>query len=236
MININDTIQFIKRRIGYPNVSVELSDEDIADIIKHETLLLFEQYIPDTNRISIPKGSKKYRVKKNLYWVIDPQDREVFAVQSVEPEESELLSNGYPYTTPIASYSNVPDMLQSINEAHIAMQWGRTLKWWQESIANQVWIFSEEGVSGKYSVSYTRSHAPDLSSISREYAIDFSNLALGHTLMNIGNIRSKYASIGTPLGEVTVNTELYSQGQELINSTIEKLDRIKPIYCQLMVM
>ena len=109
MININDTVQFIKRRLGYPTVSLELSDSDIEDIIKHESLQLFEQYVPSTGIISIPKGSKKYRVKKNLYWVIDPQDREVFWVQSVEPEMSELLANGYPYTTPIASFYNLPE-------------------------------------------------------------------------------------------------------------------------------
>lgn len=235
MININDTVQFIKRRLGYPTVSLELSDSDIEDIIKHESLQLFEQYVPSTGIISIPKGSKKYRVKKNLYWVIDPQDREVFWVQSVEPEMSELLANGYPYTTPIASYYNLPDTLERINQAHITMQWGRTLRWYQQEGINQVWIFSDEGISGRYLISYTRSHAPDLSSISREYAIDFTNICLAYTMMMIGQIRSKYSTLGTPIGDIAINNELYGQGQEILNNTIEKLSKTQPIFTQIAI-
>ena len=235
VVNINDTIQFIKRKLGYPSVSLELSDNDIADIIKYETLLLFEQYIPDVGRIMINKYSKKHRIKKNLYWVIDPNDREVFAVQSVEPEQSELLAHGYPWTAPIISYQQVPDHLTRLAESHLAMQYGKSLRWWQESVANQVWIFSDDSISGRYSISYTRSHAPDLSSVSREYAIDFNNIALAYTMMTIGQIRSKYSTIGTPLGDIQINNELYTQGSEILNTTVEKLDKIKPIFTQVIV-
>lgn len=236
MVNINDTIQFIKRRLGYPNVSIELSDQDISDIIRYESLLLFEQYCPDLGRVLIPKNSKKYRIKRNLYWIRDKNDREVFWVQSVEPEESTMLANGYPYTTPVISIDNLPDLLINTNEAHIKYQWGRQLAWYQEEQSNRVWIFSEEGLDGRYLISYTRSHAPDLSSISREYAMDFNNICLGFTMMAIGNIRTKYSTIGTPLGEIQVNGgDLASQGQELINTTVEKLDKTKPRFIQLEV-
>lgn len=230
MISINDTIQYCKRQCGFPYVSIELSDEDIANIIKFESLLLFQQYVPDTNRITIKKGSKKYRIKDNLYWVIDPLDREVFWVQSVEPEESELLANSYPYQTPIVSFDSIPELLGMEEKAHTSMRYGRSLIWMQEDGSNKLWIFSKDGISSKYSVLYTRSHAPDLSTINREYGIDFVNICAANVMMVIGNIRSKYSTIGTPVGEITLGTELYSNGQSLLTSTIEKLDKIKPTY------
>lgn len=235
MVNVNDTIQFIKRKLGYPSVSLEVSDSDIENVIKYESLLLFEQYVPDVGRILINKYSKKHRIKKNLYWVIDPHDREVFAVQSVEPEQAELLAFGTPWTAPIVNHTQVPDILTRLQQSHLAMQYGKSLRWWQESIANQVWIFSDDSISGRYSISYTRSHAPDLSSISREYAIDFNNIALAYTMMMIGQIRSKYGTIGTPVGDIQINNELYSQGNEILNATIEKLDKIKPIFTQVII-
>lgn len=231
MININDTIHYIKRKLGYPSVSIELTDEDIVDIIKHESLLLFEKYVPDIGRRVISKGSKKFRVKKNLYWVIDPLDREVFYVQSVYPEEAEMLANGYPYTVPIRTYDSLPDVLDSTMKAHTSYKWGRSLHWWQESGINQVWIFSEDGISSRYSVSYTRSHAPDLSSINREYAMDFTNICLANTMQTIGQIRSKYSNFGTPVGDIPLNgSDLVSQGETLLNTTIENLKAISPIY------
>lgn len=236
MVNLNDTLQYIKRKLGYPAVSIELSDVDIEQIIKYEALLLFEQYVPDVGRIRINKYSKKHRVKRNLYWVIDPKDREVFAVQSVEPEMTELMAFGYPYTVPVTTYHAVPDTLIRMSQAHLAMQYGKSLRWWQESIPNQVWIFSDDSISSRFSISYTRSHAPDLSSISREYAIDFNNIALAYTMMMIGQIRSKYGTIGTPIGDIQLNTDLYSQGTELLNTTVEKLDKIKPIFGQIAIM
>ena len=236
MVNINDCLQFIKTRLGYPTVSLELDDETISQIIKYEALLMFEQYCPDVGQYSFSKNSKKYRIKRNLYWVIDKNDREVFWVQNVIPEQSELLANSYPYTLPIVSYDNIPTTLEEMNKAHIQMQWGKQLSWWQEEQSNRVWIFSDDGLSSRYIITYTRSHSPDLSSISREYAIDFNNIALGYTMMAIGNIRSKYSSIGTPLGDIQIGgSELVSQGQELINTTVEKLNTTKPRFIQLEV-
>ena len=234
MVNVNDTIQFIKRKLGYPSVSIELSDNDIADIIKNESLILFEKYVPYLGRRIIIKGSKKFRIKKNLYWVIDPLDREVFWVQSVYPEEAEYLANNYPYTVPIRTYDNLPDLLDSTMKAHTSYKWGRALRWYQEPGVPQVWIWSEEGISSQYSVSYTRSHAPDLSTINREYAIDFMNICLGYVCQVIGQIRTKYGSIGTPIGEIPIGgTDLYSQGENLINTTIEKLEKTAPIFTQI---
>ena len=231
LVNINDVIQYCKRECGFPYTSIELSDEDIINIIKFESLQLFEQYVPDLGRRTINKGSKKFRVKKNLYWVIDPLDREVFWVQSVEPEESELLANVYPYQTPIVNYDMIPDLLGRIEKAHTSMRYGRSLIWIQEDGTNQVWIFSADGISNKYSVSYTRSHAPDLSTINREYAIDFANICAANVMMIIGQIRNKYTNLSTPVGELGINgSELFSNGQSLLSSTIEKLDKIKPTY------
>lgn len=236
LININECIQFIKRRLGYPSVSIELSDDQIAEIIKHETLMLFESIIPDVGKIFIRKGSKKYRVRRHLYWVIDPKDREVIAVQSVDPEQTELLANSYPYTVPIVNYYNIPELLLDMTKAHISMKFGKSLVWYQEDGKPQVWIWSSDGLSSRYLVTYTRSHAPDLSSINREYAMDFYNLALANSMIMIGNIRTKYGQITTPVGDLNINgSELLSNGQTLLQSTVEHLDKVKPTYCPMIV-
>ena len=236
MININETVQYIKRRLGHPNVSIEIPDETIAEIIKNETLWTFQQYIPDYGRYSFSKSSKKYKLKRNLYWVIDPNDREVFWVQEIIPEETEMLANSYPYTMPMVNFESIPEVLMNINKAKVQMQWNRGMTWFQEEGTNRVWIFCEESLSGRYSIGYTRSHAPDLSSISAEYKADFNKLALGETMLAVSAPRSKYSNIGTPLGDIQTNGDnLAQQGQALIDAVVQELDKKKPRYIQLLV-
>ena len=235
MVTINECVQYIKRYLGYPAVSLELSDDQIVEIIKHEALMQFETYVPDVGKIFIRKGSKKHRVKKHLYHVIDPKDREVFVVQSVDPEQSELLANSYPYTVPIVNYNNIPDLLLDISKAHVSMKFGKSLLWYQETGRPQVWIWSEDGLSSKYLVTYTRSHSPDLSSINREYAIDFYNLCLAYTMIGIGNIRTKYSSLNTPIGDISISGSLLEEGQTMLTSTLESLQKKAPIFTQLVV-
>ena len=229
MININDCLSYIKRNMGYPKVSIELSDQDLIDIIQTESRILFQQYVPHSKRRFINKYSKKYRIKKNLYWVRDNNDLEIFWVQDVTPDETSALATGWPYSLPTISVDNIPYMLESINRAKINNQWSRSgLKWYQEHQGNQVWIFSEDGLCTRYSILYTCEHNPDLSSISGEYAIDFMNICLGFSKIAAGSIRSKYGSLQTPVGEIPINNELAAEGKELINATVEKLNTTKP--------
>lgn len=235
MININNVIGYIKRQLGSPFVSSELDDKSIEQIMKYEALLAFEKYVPDVGRIYINKHSKKHKIKKNLYWVIDPQEREVFAVQSVEPDQTYMFANAYPYTMPVVSFESLPQIALQMTNAETAMRYGKELMWYQESVSNQVWIFSDDGLSGRYSISYTRSHAPDLSTIGREYASYYNDIALAYVMMTIGHIRSKYGTIGTPVGDIQLDTNLLSEGKELLSSTLEKLDKVKPIYTQIVI-
>lgn len=235
MISINQTVQYIKRSLGYPYISIELSDDQIVDVIKNEGIMTFESKVPDLGRRVIRKGSKKFRIKKNLYWVVDPLDREVFWVQSVIPEESEMLAHGLPYTTPIIAYDNIPDIVMRTAQGHTVYRWGKGLHWWQIDGTPQLYIFSEDGISSQYEVSYTRSHSPDLSTINREYAKHFMDICAAQVMMIIGQIRSKYGSnIGTPVGDIPIgSSELYSQGQTLLSSTLEDLEKIAPIFFQM---
>ena len=235
MLNINQTISYIKRHLGHPFVSLEVDDQTIEGIMKHEVLMLFEQYVPDVGRIVVDKHSVKHKIRRNLYWIIDPNEREVLAAQSVEPEMTYMFANAFPFTMPIVGFNNIPNLALQMANTQTAMRFGRELLWYQESIPNQIWIFSDEGLCSRYSVSYTRSHAPDLSTIGREYVMYFNDLSLAYVMMTIGHIRNKYSTIGTPLGDVPIDTNLLNEGKELLAVTLEKLDKNKPIYIQVVV-
>lgn len=236
MISINETLQYIKRQLGYPFVSIELSDEQIVEVIKNEGILTFETKVPDLGSRILKKGSKKFRIKKNLYWIIDPLDREVFWIQSIIPEEAEMLANGMPYTTPIVAYDNIPDIVMRTAQGHTVYRWGKGLYWWQIDGKPQVYIFSDDGISSQYHISYTRSHSPDLSTINREYAKHFMDICLANCMIILGQIRDKYGNgnVKTPIGDIPIGgSEMYTRGNDLLTKTLEDLGKIAPIFFQM---
>jgi hypothetical protein len=52
---------------------------------------------------------------------------------------------------------------------------------------------------------------------------------------NIGEIRKKYGTLSTPMGEIAINTEISSEGKELHNTAIEELKKNETVYVNVMV-
>jgi hypothetical protein len=234
VLTVEQIVSYIKRTLGTPFVSIELVDSIIETIVIEDVLPIFTQYVPDSNRIIIDKSKKDQRVDpkiKNLYWVRDPDEREVLCVVDVTETHGALIASNYPIILPIGSYESLPEMVLNIHKAEYAMKYSTSdLTWKQEQNLNQVWIYGNDSLSNYYSVRYTRTHAEDLSTVPYEYIQSFRDLSLAQVQIVLGNIRQKYGTLNTPLGDIQINTEIGAKGTELFNATVEKLLKTQPTF------
>ena len=238
MITVGEVVSYIKRSLGEPFVSLELMNSQIEEIVMEDALKDFTKYVPDTNRIILEKKiSNRVNPKmENLYWIRDPEERRVYSVIEVNQSNDASIASNYPITMPITSYDGLPEKVLQIHKSVYSMHFTSSdLTWRQEGTKNQVWIFSDDSLSGYYSVKYTRSHAPDLHSIPEEYVMDFQNLSLARVQIVLGSIRTKYGTLNTPLGDIQINAEIGNQGKELLNATIEELKKIQPPHVPLYI-
>ena len=53
MLSMSKVLYFIKTQLGYPNVIIEKSDNEMELFIKMFTLMEFSKYVPDINEVLI---------------------------------------------------------------------------------------------------------------------------------------------------------------------------------------
>ena len=229
MITVNEIVNYINRSLGAPFVALELSKEDFIPFIQEEALDVFTEYVPDINRIVINTEKKKDLVNpkvKNLFWVKDPDERQVLSVINVSMDQSAFLAMGYPIFMPFTSADNVSEYALSMANADIGLAYSKTdVTWHQERNLNQVWIYCSDSMSKLFNVEYTRTHDKDLSTIPHEYNQLFRDLCLGFVMKSIGEIRSKYSTLNTPVNDITIENSIRDRGEQLIDKTKEELEK-----------
>lgn len=228
-MTIDEVTRYINRSLGAPFVALELSKEDFIPFIQEEALDVFTQYVPDINRIILNTDKKENYVNKkikNLFWVKDPDERQVLSVINVSMDFSAFLAMGYPIFMPFTSADNVSEYALSMANADIGLAYSKTdVTWHQERNLNQVWIYCSDSMSKVFSIEYTRTHDPDLSTIPHEYNQLFRDLCLGFVMKSIGEIRSKYGTLNTPISDISLDNSLRDRGESLIDKTKEELEK-----------
>lgn len=235
MLTVDQVIRYINRRLGAPYVALELNNDDFKEFIQEDALSLFTEFVPDTNRITLDTSKPELiRVKKdvqNLFWIKDPDERQVMSVINVSMDNSAYLVNGYPYYMPHTSPETAMDYVLAMSNADIGIQYSKTeLTWEQERNLPQVWIYCEDSLSTNFSVLYTRTHDPNLSTIPQEYVQSFKDLCLAYAQLAIGEIRTKYGTINTPINDIQVDAGIRDRGETLLGKVEEKLQKTAVIF------
>lgn len=235
MLTVDEVCKYIQRTLGTPLVSLELTNDMLLPYIQEDALSHFESYIPDVNRIVLDTSeTSKDRVRnniKNLFWVKDPECRQVSMITDVNEDKMVHLAFGEPYIMPITGVDSVIDYAMAINSADIARYYSSShLTWYQEKHLPQVWIFSEDSLSHYFSVEYTRSHDPSLSTIPQEFKKLFKDLCLAYVMRSIGEIRTKYGTLNTPVGDIQIDGGLRERGESLLNKCDEELQKKATIF------
>lgn len=235
MLTVDQVCSYIKRSLGSPYIPLELTNDELLPYITEDALTLFTEYVPDVNRIvldiSNPKKFRVYPKVENLFWVKDPDERQVLSIVDVNKDSNAYLAFGYPVFMPYTSAENAMNYALSMANADIAMQYSKTdLSWQQERNLNQVWIYCEDSISNLFSVKYTRTHDLNLSTIPQEYNQTFKDTALAYVMKSIGEIRSKYSTLNTPVNDIQIDNSIRDRGDSLLDKCKDKLEKTALIF------
>lgn len=226
MLNWSFITQRIKDELVVANQPLEKSDDEIVDYLKRNALKKFERYYPDKNIITLNTYDQTVRVPntKDIFYIFDPDDREVLNVCQLITNASDLAILGHDITGLGAlTYEQIPTVLLANNMARTTQIYSH-YKYLTEFLPpNKVRILPH--YQGSCSIEYERSHDPELSTIEPSLQTFFVDLCLGMVEMWIGKIRQKFTSYNTPFGEIQVNGDvIYNDGKDLFDKTIEKLE------------
>lgn len=228
MLTQQKVLAFVKRKLGYPNVIIELSDETILEHMEMFTLTEFSKYIPDDEELVLDTELAENKTEQsNVFYLHDRDECDILSVSDVIfPHETLYLIN-YPYVAPITQLPEVPNQLLQMLNAENAEQFSNMLSSFEFWEPNRLRIYCSM-IPSKLVVRYQRVHPATLESIPVEYQPEFQYLLLADVMSMCGGIRNKYASISTPFGDVQLGADLGSAGDALKEKILDKLDASPP--------
>jgi hypothetical protein len=231
MLNWDEVLYYVKRRIALPSSYVEATDAELKRYIITTALRTFSDYFPDIDwAVVYPTNPSHITDQKNIYKFFDSEDLSILGVRNYYFSDSSYFATGNPIWPAFsiggscAQGSEVAQMaiksLQS-NMLRPFSAWGYTGKFIRP---NYVRILPT--IDQMFVVEYERGQPHDLRKIPGEHERDFMDLALAEIMIWIGTIRTHYGQgqISTPFGDIPLQGDmLKNDGNELRRETIERL-------------
>lgn len=225
----NNLITYIKRKLGVPLNLLELSDDDLINIIKEDVLPAMSQYIGKPCWIRLGVKDKVPCDDSNLvyelYKIPIPCDIVLVDVQEVYYNRDNMGTLGIyqnmlsvldPRDTVMTN--EFLDMLNSL-EAVQAFDF----------IAPNLIKF-ERPLMGNDVILECKAEHSDLHSIPSDYYHEILKpWCVAEILENVAAIRSKFQNLSTPFAEINLNvTELLNKSEQIKTQIQEKLDATPP--------
>ncbi len=228
MLNKSKVIYFVKARLGFPHVAIELSDEDIWDYIKMFTLDEFSKYKPDVHEMILNLRDPNNRTPDvKVFLLHEPDGCRIMNVVTVIYPESDLWVQGYPYQAPLTSYGALPNDVLAAEQAETTEQFSRMNPSFNFTEPNRLRLYRSL-LPERVVVRYERVQPDNLMYINSEYEPEFLYLCLADIMTLCGNIRSKYSNLSTPFGEIPINGDMVSAGEQLKSNVISRLETLWP--------
>ena len=231
MLSMSKVLYYIKTMLGHPHVVIEKSDAEMEMHIKLFALNEFSKYIPSIHELPLRRGDPTVRIKdnENTYILKDPDGCDILNVVAVLQEESSMFLYGYPWFAEINSIDNVATQLLMVDEAETREMFSRGHMTFNFMPPNKVRIYPAVDDSyDKFLIRYERVQPETLSEIPPEFQQEFLTLCLADVMIMCGNIRNKYQNISTPFGEIPLNAELGSKGEEIKTNILTELRKQPP--------
>jgi len=210
---------------------LEVSDEQIWDIVFPWVHSLFNQYVP-------------YVVREVIDWrTVDPNrvigkrtllltsDRAVLGVYEVAPNVGTYMI----FTRQSSLMNNTFDF----NFVDTIAQWatGLTLHSMSYLANNNLWtfeppnrlvFFTDPASLSPFVVEYAIEHAYDLSTVRPSLKHLVLKAALAAFKRSLGNVRSKFQIFETPFGQLNVNIDIKAEGEQEWREVEEELKSLPP--------
>ncbi len=219
-MHISEVIHFIREQMtAYQLVDLEISDDQIEEIIKKPLLALLDQYIP---AIKIYKPHPKHILKGTYTCIVNIPD-EVVNVLQVLPDIAfgfmQLQTNPMFITqnTLLTIYNNIQSKLTNYSTMLNIT--------WQFIPPNQLYVFN---CYSDFAVVYIVKHSPDLTSVNEAFRWTVYKAALAIFKRAIGTARRKYATFNTPFGQIEIDYQLREEGIQELQQIEEELKSLPP--------
>jgi len=207
MLNESTVLNYIKTKLALPYLPLELSDDDILNIVRYITIPFFSKYIPDVYELSIDSSDDKYKTNKdNEFKILDPDGLPILNVLECIFDQSAMTMSGEPIMglmggdwNSLIKYVSDVEKGRSISK-YSAMRYTIEFK-----APNIIRIMPKP--SGKFIVRYEREHKHDFSTIPTEFKTHFLDLAYADVANQVSKIRQHFREIQTPFGTVELNTD-----------------------------
>lgn len=228
MLTVPKVVNFVKRKLGFPHIVLELSDSEIEEQMLYSSIVEFSKYLPHTNELVINTDKKENKTKQeNVFLIHDPDECDIIGVSDVVFPQSNLLVNNYPYFAPITTIDNVPEMVIDILNAENAMQFSKMSTIFEFMAPNKIRVFNSM-IPDEFVVRYQRVHPETLETIPVDHQLTFQYLVMADVMSICGHIRNKYTNISTPFGDVPLGTDLNAAGEALRDKVIAQLEALPP--------
>lgn len=224
----DNIIDYIKLEMGAYVLDLELSDDEIVNILKEHTLPFFSRYSPliryyymtDEENMIQDNPTRIYQIKNFKYKVIkilevigkpDIMDyNTTISTQVYSGDVTDILAQNY--ITQASSTVLAPDTYQFFPPDKVELIKSN----------NSFWL------SNDFILKLACAH-DDPSTISGDLYNYFRDLATADIMNAVGRIRSKYQSFGSPVGQIDLTSQdLIQEARQLKQETIDKLDRLPP--------
>ena len=228
MLSKQKVLFFIKQRLGYPNVTIEKTDEDMWEYIRNFSIMEFSKYVPDYQEMILDCNDEENKTDdKNLFLLHEPEGAQIMDIVDIPMPFTNMLVNGWPYQAPITGYESLANDVQAVDKSKTVEHFSLAGLSWRFFPPNRLRI--NMGMRpDKLKIMYYRAQPESLYYIPYQYESEFLYLCLADIMTIIGNIRVKYTTLTTPFGEIPVNGDIAQLGNDLKDKVIQRLELLPP--------
>jgi hypothetical protein len=221
-------IFFIKQRLGYPNVTIEKTDDDMWEYIRNFSIMEFSKYVPDYQEMVLDcQDEENKTADENMFLLHEPEGAQIMDIVYIPMPFTNMLINGWPYQAPITGYEQLPTDVQAVDRSKTIEHFSKAGMSWRFFPPNRLRI--NMGMRpDKLKIQYYRAQPESLYYIPYQYESEFLYLCLADIMTIIGNIRVKYTTLTTPFGEIPVNGDIAQLGNDLKDKVIQRLELLPP--------
>jgi hypothetical protein len=223
----------VKLNLGAFSTPLEISDEEMAEIIREHTLPVYSKYNPLIRYYRCTFEENLVTENPTYIYEIKNFNYKIIKINNVIPKASiDDLNQVYSQALAgVNGFGDVTDYLMAMNILHM-QNIAVADHTWRFFPPNRIEIMRTADGFLTFSSDFIAELAcvhPDPTTVNPDLYLYLRDLALADMMIYIGRIRYKFSSFATPYGQVELPArELIDEGNQLRRETIESLKNLPP--------
>lgn len=222
MIDQGILLKYIKTKLGFPYVAIEMTDDEILDFIVENTLPEYSRYFPFEKKMGFDFTSNQLLVpgSQNEFYVIDDEGLEIIDIKEILWTSSNYMMHGHPVFGSFGA-GGPAEFALNVANAMMSQVFSPYNKSFHFTRPNIVRISPRPDDCA--TIIYETEQPVDLRGIKYETQTLFKDLCLADIKIALGVIRKKYTDLNTPFGTITLDTSIKDEGEQLRTDILQQL-------------